>query len=66
MCFSPAESVHGERGEPKKCGVGAGCDAEKDAAFFDLLLNEVIKVNRCDHLINLLSRMSVPALIQGL
>ncbi|CAL8465639.1 g5175 [Coccomyxa elongata] len=44
--LSPAESVHGERGCPKKCGLGAGCDAEKDAAFFDLLLNEVIKVNR--------------------
>lgn len=27
-------------------GPRKGCDREKDAAFFDLLFNEVVKVNR--------------------
>ncbi|BDA51487.1 probable E3 ubiquitin-protein ligase BAH1-like 1 at C-terminar half [Coccomyxa sp. Obi] len=44
--LSPAECALGECGYPKKSGPGVGCDAEKDAAFFQLLLNEVVKVNR--------------------
>lgn len=43
--LSPVERTNGKSGGPK-CGLGAECDADKDAAFFELLQQEVVKVNR--------------------
>ena len=42
---SPVDCVDAKTSCPDT-GPRKGCDREKDAAFFELLFNEVVKVNR--------------------